>query len=112
MKTIIVNIPTIEQVTFKVTCHEEHIPIKGNYIVSGDDYDREQEQLLLKELEYNEWAWCCIKVTAEYKGLKECDYLGGCSYDSEEDFKNCGYYEDMKATAYSRLIERLEDFAQ
>ena len=56
----------------------------------------------------NYWAWCTVRVTAEYKGIKGTDYLGCCSFASEEDFKEeGGYYEDMKQVAYDELISNL-----
>lgn len=49
--------------------------------------------------EYNSgniYAWFCAKVTVKYRGFEADDYLGGCSYESEKDFKeNSGYYADM-----------------
>jgi hypothetical protein len=65
--------------------------------------------------EGNEWAWCMVDVVArwtnpltdqEYEGH---DYLGGCSYESEESFKQPGgYYPDMKERAYEELIKQIE----
>jgi len=40
------------------------------------------------------------------------DYLGGCTYESEEDFKKDGYYADMKQNAYNSLIKQLKDLAK
>ena len=101
-----------EAIQFTVECEPEPLPIDGNCMASGDDdYDREVGNKIRSELENgNEWAWCCIKVTAEYRGITGSDYLGGCSYASEEDFtSSCGYYEDMKTEATDRLLDTLRD---
>lgn len=61
----------------------------------------------------NPFAWFTAKVTAtiEFEKLvyEGADYLGGCSYNSKEDF--CapgGYWDDMKKEALSRLMETLK----
>ncbi len=95
----------ISDVTWKLECLDEDMPIKGNALSSGDDEeDAKAEQWVLDQLRSgNEWAWCCARVTGTFEGVKETDYLGGCSYLSEEDFIKGGYYEDMKAEVLERL---------
>jgi hypothetical protein len=44
-----------------------------------------------------------VKITAKWEGFEGHDYLGCCSYLSEEDFKNGGYWEDMKQQALDDL---------
>ena len=53
----------------------------------------------------NEWAWCTAKVTVTIGGLTATDYLGGCSYESESDFKAGGYYSDMLLECLIELHE-------
>lgn len=111
MKQIIVKLPNINEVQFKIIAHEEGIPIKGNAVATGnDEEDKEIEDEIYRKLESSIWAWCCIEVKATWKGIKGNDYLGCCSYEDEDDFiKNSGYFEDMKERAYSELIQQLED---
>ena len=64
---------------------------------------------ILADAEWNEWAWCIVKATVRWKGLEASDYLGGCSYESEEDFvENSGYYEGMVEAALEQLNNMLE----
>ena len=60
----------------------------------------------------NEWAWFSAHVvaTAEVDGVafEGHDYLGGCSYTCEEDFRACDYFEDMCAAARADLEEKIE----
>ncbi len=108
MSTITVRIPELTEVKYEIEALEEHLPVKGNVMISGnDEWDKEAEDLVYKQLEYTEWAWCCVKVTARWKGLEGTDYLGGCSYKSEEDFRKDGYYEDMCSTAYDDLVQQI-----
>lgn len=52
------------------------------------------------------WGWCVAVVTASYKGQEETTYLGGCSYESADDFKAGGYYSDMAVEALEALMKR------
>ena len=110
MTTIRIKLPTINQVEFELTAEPEYIEIRGSFDSGDADLDEETAQKIESQLEYNEWAWCCVKVDCNYKGLTGTDYLGGCNYDSKEDFiKNSGYYEDMKETAYNDLIQQIKN---
>jgi hypothetical protein len=110
MKTIQFKLPKIKDVEFEIECMPEDMPVKGNCSAIDEDTDREPENMIYEQLDSgNEWAWCCVKVTASYKGVTGTDYLGGCSYKSENDFKKDGYYKDMKQQAFNDLISQLED---
>lgn len=109
---------TEADVVFYLECEPEDIPVRGNCMASGDDaFDKECEDKILAELDDgNEWAWCCVKVTAR---LNQCPslegnaFLGGCSYESEEDFiKHSGYYEDMKRQALADLQKQVDQIEQ
>lgn len=105
MSTTNINIPA-DEVTYTLECLPEDIGVRGNALASGDDgEDRRAEDAIIADLEAgNEWAWCCVKVTAEWNGFEGKDYLGGCSYASEDDFKQPGgYYDDMKQQALDDL---------
>lgn len=110
MKTIRIKVPTIEDVEFTISALDEHTPVVGNAMSSGDkEADRRDEQSILYSLENgNEWAWCCVQVTAKYRGMEGVDYLGCCSYNSESDFKKDGYYQDMKDRAFDDLINQIQ----
>jgi hypothetical protein len=103
MKQVCFSIPSIDQVSFTIECLDEDIqPSESMEFQDQIDYVINQYN------NGNEWAWCCVKVTAEYKGIKGSDYLGGCSYNSKEDFMSDGYYADMKIQAYDELVKELE----
>lgn len=90
---------------YEIIVHPEDMLIRGNYIISGDEaYDKQQEDLALKELEWNEWAWCCVEVRISFNHWSESAYLGGCSYKDEDEFiTHSGYYEQMKEDALEEL---------
>jgi hypothetical protein len=107
--------PAIDEskIEFRLEIFPEEIAIEGNASAIDAETDAETEQWIRDQLESgNDWAWCTVKVTATYPGLpfKGVDYLGGCSYTSEESFKTPGgYWQDMKDTATADLLRQIED---
>ena len=104
------------KVTYTLECFPEEMSYVGNCSAIDDETDRQQEAWIRSELQSgNEWAWCWVKVTARYKGIDGVvgiDTLGGCSYRSEEDFRQPGdYFDDMKAAALADLRAQLEAIA-
>jgi len=103
------------RIQYKIECLPEYIPIKGNVSAIDEKIDRECEERVISSLESgNLWAWCCVKVTAFIDGidLEGVDYLGGCSYKSENDFKRGGYWKDMKQQAKNDLLTQIEKIKQ
>lgn len=77
----------------------------------GDHFDDQEtiDQITEEWENGNDWAWCNIAVTVHYMGLTSVQYLGCCSYESEEDFvDNSGYYDDMGREAIAEIIEQVE----
>lgn len=95
-----------EGIEITLTCEEEFVQIRGNAMASGDDaVDREAEQWVIDQLESgNPWAWCCAHVVVTWHGFKGEDFLGCCSYKSEEDFREPdGYFDDMVQVAIDQI---------
>ena len=104
---------TVEHVEFTIICHPETESIEGNVSASGDDkYDKKVEKDIYRQLEYNEWAWCCVEVVGEYQGLRVSEYLGGCSYPSKNDFIISEYYEDMKNNILELLKRKIKSIVE
>ena len=79
----------------------------------------EEDEESLKKI-YNENEIFCAKITAEKAGIElASDYLGGCIYESSEDFYTkykTEYYSDMKKTVIEEaqrevknLIKKLQE---
>ena len=96
---------TEADVKFEITCMPEDTPVRGNALDSGDPAeDRKIEDEIISDLDNgNEWAWCCVRVRATWKGFTGEDYLGGCCYGSRAEFEAGGYLPDMKAQALADL---------
>jgi hypothetical protein len=94
---------TIDDVVVSISAEPEHLPIRGNLIVSGDDeFDKKCEDEIISQLDSgNEWAWCITKCTVTPKSLNYVDiivghsYLGGCSYENKDEFIESDSYKDM-----------------
>jgi hypothetical protein len=55
----------------------------------------------------NEWAWFCAHVRVTYCAIVGDDYLGGCSYKSEDDFRSDGYFDSMVDDCIARINREL-----
>lgn len=54
--------------------------------------------------------WFCAKVEASIDGhILGTDYLGGCCYESVENFVNDGYYADMKENVFEQSCKAIEN---
>lgn len=80
-------------------------------MASGDDeVDSYAEEWVRDQLEWgNEWAWCQVCVTAELEGFKGTAWLGGCSYESEDQFTIDGYYTDLCDEAFEDLVRNISE---
>jgi hypothetical protein len=101
---------TAADVVFSLECQPEDILIEGNAMASGDDeVDRQAEQWVKDQLNRgNEWAWCYVRVVATWAAPNGETFtgaagLGACSYESEKDFREGGYYPDLCDEALADL---------
>lgn len=100
------------EVDYVLEVEMDNFPVRGNAIASGDDAeDKRVEDEILSRLNCGDiWAWGTVKVTALWNGFEGVDYLGGCSYRDEEDFKQPGgYFEDMKRQALADLKSNIKE---
>ena len=50
------------------------------------------------------WGWCVVIVHVVWGPFEAKQYMGECSYESADDFKeNSGYYDDMVKEALSEI---------
>jgi hypothetical protein len=101
----------MDEVEFTIECLPEDLEIEGNASAWDDEEEnRAYAAEIRRQLEHgNEWAWCCVKMTARWQGYTGVDYLGGCSYKSEKDFiESNDYYEQMKQCALDDLNANIE----
>ena len=94
-------------VTYSIHVRQEYDAPEGHFASGDDEEDAETCKKIREDSEWNEWAWCIVEVRAEYRGIYGNDFLGCCSYESEKNFREDGYFEDMKTQALSDLINKL-----
>jgi len=96
-------------VEYQIRIHPEYDSPEGHFYSVDNQDDKAICDKIRNDLEFNEFAWCCIEVRCYYKNeLFGNDYVGGCSYESQKDFMENGYYEDMKDQALDALCAKLE----
>lgn len=100
----------MEACTFELRVEPDDTPYVGNCSAWDPETDRKAEQWIRDELESgNVWAWCQVEVVCTFEGFSGEDHLCGCSYESEESFReDGGYFDDMKVEAFYVLADRLE----
>lgn len=105
---------TNKDVVFTIHADYEDIPVRGNAIASDDPaFDKQVEEEILDRLDNGDvWAWASVEVRGTYKGLKSSTYLGCCSYENEEAFRNDGYYEDMCAEVLADLNQKVSEIIE
>ena len=97
----------IADVEFEIEATQDDLRIEGN---AGSE---ESEKWINEQLDAgNVWAWASVHITGRFEGLEADDYLGACSYESEEAFKQAGgYYDDMRQQIVDDLNAQLEKLA-
>jgi len=100
-----------ELATIRLYVEQDHIPVRRNALASGDDAeDKAYEDAILERLDAGDvWAWAQVEVRASYADVDGADYLGACSYEDEDDFRQPGgYFDDMRERALDQLALELE----
>lgn len=87
--------------------------IKGSFTLPNDGEERKVIDWIKERLARGDvWAWALVTVEArgEIDGHTFIgkDHLGGCSYHSEENFKQGGYWRDMKDRAIEAMWEDVQ----
>ena len=105
---------TADEVTFTLTVEEEPTPVRGNFMSTDNpEQDKKDEDEIINRLDCEDiYAWCWVKVTAQWKGFVGSDSLGCCTYNNEQDIKD-DLYEEMCSNALADLNKMLEtNYAQ
>lgn len=97
---------------YTVTIRPEDCPPEDCFF---NEFGRPDYEMCLeirdRQYRYGDWAWCSVRVECtheDYPNLSGFDHLGCCSYESFEDFKTGGYWDDMSRTARDEFVEKLK----
>jgi hypothetical protein len=101
-----------DEFEYRIFVTDEDDDPEGHFASGDDAADKETVAWIREQAEWNVWAWCVVKVTATHPDIEDLegvDYLGGCSYNDEADFKTPGgYFADMCDRAADDLEAKLE----
>lgn len=106
---------TLADVQVRIVAEPEDTTPLDSYcvpgIISKDDPDAHRFVEKVQEMidEYGLWGWCCVRVEVRLGPLVGKEYLGGCSYEGENEFRNGGYYEQMVEAALSNLQYQVDE---
>ena len=100
-------------ITYTLECRPEDDGPEGHFASGSDADDAETLRWIREQLDSgNDWAWCCVRVvaTVDFDGeaFQGNTFLGGCSYLSEDDFKEGCYYADLCEEAREDLLRTLD----
>lgn len=76
------------------------------------DWDITEDELqeLNEKIRNGDLLWFCAKVEASIDGhILGTDYLGGCCYESVEDFIDGGNYIDMREYVFEESCKAIEN---
>ncbi len=75
------------------------------------DMSEEEKEKLFSDIDSGHLLWFCAKVAASKEGIElASDYLGGCCYESVQDFVSGDrYYRDMKRTVIDEARKVIQD---
>lgn len=100
---------TLADVEVELKVEPEDDPVRGSFDSGDPERDKAMEDDILRSLDRGDvWAWCCVVITAKWKGWRGEKTLGRCSYESEEDFREKNdYYDTMVEEALDDLNAEL-----
>jgi hypothetical protein len=101
----------VDRAEIELIRHEEADPPEDFFAQNTEEEDRKSCVDIRDRLECSEWAWFCAEVKVSIEGISESDFLGACSYSSEEDFRACPYFRDMVEEACLMLATRIVQIA-
>jgi hypothetical protein len=100
---------TKADVTITLRAEENDIGPEESYLLPGIKHSRRDAKLFVEAVEemtekHGLWGWCQVTVTVRLGPLEGESHMGGCSYESDDDFiQNSGYYNDMVSDAIADL---------
>ncbi len=101
-------------VAYSVEIEAEDLPVRGNYMASGDDaFDQQCEDEVIAKLDRGDIeAWCYVKVTAELAGFRGTAGIGGCTLGEGYTAEQCAVEHGLYAEALADLRATLKHAAE
>ena len=105
---------TKADVTITLRAEENGIGPEENYDIPGIKQSPRDAKLFVDAVhdmikKHGLWGWCQVTVTVRLGPLEGESHMGGCSYESEDDFiQSSGYYDDMVSDAIADLQNSID----
>lgn len=99
-----VNLDTLRKHVKITLLHEDEDEDFHTHFDDPDTVVWIQEQLQKN----NYWAWFTAHIIGEFGGLRAENWLCGCSYESEKNFREDEYYESMVEAVTEELAQNIE----
>jgi hypothetical protein len=105
---------TKADVTITLRAEENDIGPEESYVIPGIKQAKRDARRFVAAVDemiekHGLWGWCEVTVTVRLGPLKGEAQLGGCSYESDDDFvQNSGYYNDMVNEAIAELQNSID----
>lgn len=96
----------IDSIEWSIRALSDDTQIEDCFFTGDPSEDARICAKIRADSEWNAWAWCTVEVTGEWHGLTARDYLFGCNYESEEDFRAGGYFAEMQHNVACSLSEQ------
>lgn len=94
---------TRDDVDISVFALSEDSDPAGHFATGDAAEDARIVAKIREDMQWNEWAWCCVKVVVTYRGLEASDYLGGVNEVCEQSFRDSEYFTSMVDTCLDDL---------
>jgi len=97
-------------VEITIQVEPEQDQVHGHFASGDEDQDRELEDEIIRlaDAGYVE-AWCCITVTARWKGSEGSDHLGCCSHLIRDDLPSLAQQVEDTIASHGMREQALED---
>lgn len=106
------------EIRYEIEVEEDQHPVRGNFATGDDRADEDLEnEIITRQAGGDVWAWCHVRVKAIGPDGAEAysDWLGGCSYKDEADYRNDGgegYFTDQCDEARANLTQVEQSYRQ
>lgn len=98
---------TLDDVSVEVSAEPEWQSPDGEFDTGDKELDARIVRDIKRRRNLTVWAWCTVTVRVAWRGHTGKAHLGCCSYRSEKDFRQGGYFGDLADEALDELNAKL-----
>jgi len=105
---------TLADVEWELICEPEQFTTPEEHLCTDEPEDDAKDcELIRQRLDSgDQWAWCSVRLVGRFRALECWDSLGSCNFESEDDFRQSGYFADMQLEVLRQLQEEASNIAE